>query len=353
MIGCKYLVLKPVAFLTNFTFNHLTCNVKEYAKYFGLAFLLFAVVGFINGWSDRPETARDKLYREMTVVKIGDRFYFELTSESLYRFYYSVDSDSIESFNESLTYSLQYFASSMGKTTARHNEIVEKIGAVIGPTAGISVSAYSVIESLKKPRFFSWKGLKNNLSFLIGSVSGYLLGEWAGANIWTGVNSDLAATLIREDRQMWQTAEKKRLIATLLELQTTENAKIEGLKNVALLGDDPVGLCECPFNQKITHTLQQLIHSEGGLNSEDFDRVEKLKESHDRARHSQPYDEVKKMINGRMVHLISDGGNVKLQEASGYNQANWEVNCLKLCELLSTAPGSYSTALPEPVVAVP
>ena len=308
--------------------------MREFFQYFLVAFVVFVVVGFISGWRLRKDKAAEKLYPLMEVVNKGNQYFLKVQTSS-YSYLYDVDKNSIEDFNESLAVTARYEENSLTRTTNQHNEIVETVGQLLGPTAGVSVSVYQVFNAVKKPRFWSFQNFKKNVSLVIGSVTGYLIGKWIGSNFRTSPESDLALEILNDDMEMWKKAEHIRLKASLMEIQTTRDATLFGYNNVGIVGNDPVNMCNCSFGNRVKDELQALIKRKEDLTSTDFVIVDELYGKYHDAKNSDAYNEINRMSTGRTVAEKSKPGTSNsISKSLGYSESSWLSNCQTLCALL-------------------
>ena len=297
--------------------------------------MVFAIVGFIAGWNDRKEIAANKIYKELEIIKKGDQYYLEISYDGKFRYHYSVDNNTLESVAQSRENLLAYAQNSLGKASDRNNEIVSKLGNFIGPTAGVSVSVYSAMDFIKKPKAWAWSNIKKNVAMLLGGISGYFVGEYIGSNIWTDPDSDLAQELINDDMAMWESFERKMLIATLIEMQTTKDAVIFGTNNIAMIGDDPMQLCQCGFSKKLESTLQQYLKKTQGFNSEDFRTVDGFQTKLNKAYSLETYSELNKLSTAHSLSKVNSTNKFNsLKSGMGYSDKKWKANCAKLCTAL-------------------
>lgn len=308
--------------------------MNEFLKYFLSAFVVFVVVGVIAGWSDRKDIAAEKLYPFTEVVKVNDNYFLKIESED-YRYLYSVDDNSISDFDEDLAITARYEQNSLTKTSAQHNQIVETVGQFLGPTAGVSVSLYQVVNATKKPGFWSAQSFKKNVTLVIGSITGYLVGKWAGSNYKTSPDSDLAIELMSKDMDMWKRAEHLRLKATLMEIQTTSDAHMFGYNNVGILGNDPIIMCNCEFSTKVKDELQLLIKQKIDLTSADFQMVDNYYGKFLKAKTSQAYRALQQMTPAKIASDKTGAKTTKaISKKLGYTEQAWNSNCSLLCSHL-------------------
>lgn len=307
--------------------------MKDILRYFLLAFLVFTIVGIVAGWSHRKEVAADKLYPLIETVDRDGRYYLQAQTDDYY-YLYSVDDNTIEEFEESMALTAQYEQDVVNNTSKQHNQIVQTIGDMLGPTAGASLTLAQAVNAFKKPKFWSVQSFKKNVTLLIGSLSGYFVGEWIGKNFRTSPGSPLSNRLLSEDMVMWQRAEHLRLKATLMEIQTTKNALLFGRKNVGLTGNDPVMLCNCNFSKLVEQKLQYLLRLGGDLGSGDFSEVYGLYHSYLLATESPSYQYIKKMEPVRAMAKRSATSSSPTAQKLGYSPIKWVVNCSALCNSL-------------------
>ncbi len=307
--------------------------MKEILKVFIPVFLLFFAVGIFYGWDDRREVASDKLFAQMEVSRTDGHYFMEVRHEGEYHYRYSVDDHSIDLLDESLATTVKGYNNSLGKTSKRQNEIVAQIGNIIGPTAGIGITAERAIALTKKPKLLTAQSLRKNLTVLVGTICGYYVGEWVGSNYKTSPDSELAIGLLKSDTSMWKRAAHLKLKATLIELQTNENARLMNENNTNKLADDPIRMCACSFYDSTETVLQRLLNSRYHITSANFREVDLLKRKHDSVKNSDSY----KWIKAKAVYHEASRhtqATDAINRARGYSPELWRENCRDLCSQL-------------------
>ncbi len=311
-----------------------------FLKCFLPAFCLFFVLGAVAGWGDRKEIAAVKLYG-LTKAKLNKQeqcYYLVAKCDDEKVIRYSVDNNTchIDYENSSLENGIRALeASSIGKPSKRHMKYINMMSSFIGgPTAGITYAKFFKASSGKR-KFWTVSNLRKHIYAIIGAITGYTVGNHLGKNYDTNFDSELISEIIK-DKEMWRNFEKKRLCATLKEIQAREGAKFRSITalNVYPHKDDPIVKCVPTFNDNVNRYIKMILQPEFDPTSKNFTFVCNLKEKHERLQNSAEYNELVRLISyGATTKRLTD--HPALQERLGYSKERWD----GLCRLLKESIG--------------
>lgn len=314
-----------------------------FLKYFIPAFCLFAVVGFVAGWGDRQEIAAGKLYQltEARKDSQGKRYHLVAQCANADEIHYSIDDNTVQFGDENspLSEALDFHASSIGKPSNRHMKYIGLLGSFIGgPTAGITYAKFLNVSNGKN-KFWTWNNLKNNLYVIIGSITGYALGDYLGKNYDTDCGSELWYDIVN-DKEMWRKFEKARLVVTLKEIQAREGAKFNQVtgRNVYPLLEDPIALCNPTFNNRVNGFIDMVRQLDFDPTSEQFALLDNLNEKHERLQNSETYSELVRLVKYRLIATRKKPAKTNyevLLENRGYSEEKWDDLCRQLNESIA------------------
>ncbi len=313
-----------------------------FLRYFLPAFILFAVAGFVAGWSDRQEIAANKLYRLTEVEKDGQgqRYYLVAQCANAYKMLYSVDDNTVQFGHENspLNGALAFHASSIGKPSDRHMKYIGMLGSFVGgPTVGITYSKILKSSSGKK-NFWTVNTLKKNIYVIIGAITGYALGNHLGKTYDTDCDSEPWHDIV-SDVEIWRNFEKARLTVSLKEIQVREGAKFTDFagRNAYPMMEDPIAMCNPTFNDRVNGFIKKVRQLDFDPTSEQFALLDDLKEKHERLQNSATYSKLVRLAPYRLMATRNQTTSKDYQallEKGGYSKEKWDDLCRQLNESL-------------------
>lgn len=303
-------------------------------RFFVPAFLLFAGVGIVSGWGHREETARKNLYRNIVPRNEGQQYFLRVQCKDQYAFENNVDTQVGKFINREQSINEALKLGSM-KPSGRHVGYASLLGAFLGGPAG-GITASSLLKDVKKTKFWSLKQLKKTLFGIVGSISGFALGNWISSTYDTKCSSDKAKGLL-DDKEMWKKFERAWIVATIKEIQTLVGARFTEItgRNVYPLNDDPITLCNIVANDKVNSLIENVREISRDFISEDFSTVVSFKKKHDRIKQIPAYHNLIRLLPYRIT--FKKYGKKKFElifEKMGYSNEIWESLCQQLREII-------------------
>lgn len=323
--------------------------MKEFLKYFFPTVLLFMSIGFVAGWTERGKSAALGLYAASDVVSLNDKYFISVDCGTNYTFRFSVDSGA-GSFDRDKTPSdtvVHYQKTSLEKPSENHMKIVASLGTMLG--GGFAEHSRRklselIAESKKKPKFWTWKNLKNNVYSVLGMITGYAIGNSFSRYYDVGCESDIALEIL-DDKETWNRFKMLRLLATAAELQNIKNA------NVSVAGGyndpfkrDPIKLCNTTLSANLSELEDSLEQSDPTLNSYHYANLDNFNKRYLSAAPSEVYRELSRLSVVYVAEKTSTLKNKEIFEKKyrsiakkiGYSEEKWQELCRQLEELTAS-----------------
>lgn len=288
--------------------------MKDFIKYFLLAFIPLLVYGFYNGYTKRAEVVRNKLYQDIRLRGENGKFSFIHFCDGEPTFTFDVDSDT---FERPLEISGMVASAHLEDAPSeRHLEYKELVGAFLGGSSAlVTFKDFEKITTQKS-------SILKVVGTVVGGVSGYLLGKWLGSHYATGCDSQLAFEIL-EDKNEWQRVEQTYMLFSLLGMKWRGRPVLFGetAMNVNPLGQDPLFEIDSPLKENLDYLKEKCEQKSANFSSEDFERLSKIEEVYSRLTQHGIY-------KGLLFHKERKVLNrIGVQQQTGYfafSQQKWD-----------------------------
>jgi hypothetical protein len=244
--------------------------MKDFIKYFLLAFIPLLVYGFYNGYGQRKEVVRAKLYQDIRLRGDGERFYFVNYCDDQPAYTFDVDSDTLR---RPLEFSAMAASARLEDAPSeRHLEYKELVGAFLGGSGAlVTFKDFDKLTTQKS-------SIIKVVATAVGGVSGYLLGKWLGSHYATGCDSQLAIEIL-ENKGEWQAVEQTYVKFSLMGMKWRGRPLLFGdnAKNMNPVGEDPLFEIDSPLKQDFEFLKQRCESIATNFASPDFHRLLRIK----------------------------------------------------------------------------
>ena len=311
-------------------------QAKKAGASFAAAFSLFLGIGFLAGWDHRIESATDGVYSRLALT-CGEHdgpclLEHACDTKPTHRF----DIDNNETTRDlGVAYAAVQFQR-YGIPSERHLKHRALVAGLLGgPTAAITY------KDLAKARTANptWFTTARIIASIVGGITGYSLGFWAGSNYDVGCDSALADEVLTNKETM-RLAERERFIFELQILQSGDKAIVAGSgRNTNPLADDPIVLCNSSLHTRIRSLEQLAGEVDADLKSKDFQTMAAIKELFESLSKTDAYATV---VNLRAAHFIHERGQLELAGRLSYTLERWNQACSDLEEAVQPRLRSIS-----------
>jgi len=246
--------------------------MKDFIKYFLVAFIPFLIYGFYNGYGQRAAVIKSKLYQDMRLEADDGKFYFRHYCNGAPTYDFDTDSDT---FTRSLAAGGRLASTHLEDAPSeRHLEYKELVTAFLGGGTATALFTFKDFEKITAQK----SSIVKIIATLVGGVSGYLLGKWLGSNYRTDCDSPLALAILENDKE-WLNVEQTYMLFSLLGLKWRGRPLLfgENSKNMNPLGEDPLFEINSPLKQEFGYLKEKCERKSENFSSQDFARLCKLK----------------------------------------------------------------------------
>jgi hypothetical protein len=298
--------------------------IRDVLRYFLPLFFLFLVIGFLNGWPQRPETVHQALYKDTHVMEERGRYYLRHKCREDWTYRFSVDDDDPRPEVRDLAAALK--STGFGAPSDEHMQYYNLLGAFLGGGAG----GYNYRDLLRKPPpQTTWlqHARKTILGFL-GAISGYSLGNWLGARYDTACDSALARRVLSKS-DTWRRFEMDRLKLTLTELLYQRKPLLapSGGRNLDPLADDPVFQCSAALKARVDRMADFLSREQANPGSAEFQAVDSVKSGYEKAKAAPEYATLVQMHKKGVFQKLAKEKAPELAGRLDYSKAKWDEAC--------------------------
>jgi len=290
--------------------------MKDFVKYFLLAFIPFLLYGFYKGTTLRNEVVRDVVYKNIRLAPKNDKFYFRHICEGQETHRFDVDADtftrSLETGGQLASYELQ------DAPSERHLEYKELVTAFLSSGTATALLTFKDFEKIASKN-------KSTISKIVGTflggISGYLLGKWLGSHIGVGCDSQLA-TMLLENEQEWRSIENTYMYFSLLGMKWRGRPLLFGkdARNMNPVGQDPLFELDTPLRTDYQFLKQRGEQASVNFNSEDFACLYRLKKVYNSIADTPDYNRLVQQYQFRTVKRIGRTSPENL----AFDQAKWD-----------------------------
>lgn len=217
--------------------------IRRGLPYFLAAFFLFLCIGFLTGWGEREENARDAIYAgiEYGVRDDGQpALQFTCDADGM-RYDYLVDSNT-------LVRNSAVLESRIAGNPSEQNQALRTAALAFfgGPMGAVSYkTAWEAIGQARKRPL--WLQATRIVASILGGISGYALGYWQGSHWRIDCDHDMGRFVLA-DEAAWRVREEYYFHLMAWELVAGESARptTGGARNTNPLDDGPFVICKTP-----------------------------------------------------------------------------------------------------------
>ncbi len=288
--------------------------MKDFIKYFLLAFIPLLVYGFYNGYSKRTEIVKNKLYQDIRLRGENGKFSFVHFCDGEPTYTFDVDSDTFERSLE--IGGILASAHLEDAPSERHLEYKELVGTFLGGSSVLfTFKDFEKITTQKT-------SIIKIIGTMVGGVSGYLLGKWLGSNYATGCDSQLALEIL-EDENEWRRVEQTYMLFSLLGMKWRGRPVLfgESAMNVNPVGQDPLFEIDSPLKKNLDYLKEKCEQKSANFSSADFERLSKIEEVYSQITRHDIY---KALLFHKQRHVLNRIGTPQQTGYFAFNQEKWD-----------------------------
>lgn len=302
-------------------------DIKKAVPYFLLGFALFSVIGFFSGWDHRKESITNNIYASVMGDRDANGYFLvhECGDEWTHKFY--VEEDQVK--RDPAISAKHAKAFRHGPPSERHLKHRDLVISLLG-----GISGGFTYKDVKKGFNSEVSGkayAMRVVAGIVGGISGYALGYWAGSNYDTECDSSLANEIL-SDTENWKQIEREWIYFSISATEYGDNPRLWKYtgENVYPLEDDPIVLCDTSINQALKNLQRDAEKTDIDFGAKHFELLYNLTTRYKAIHGTEEYKTISIMNMGKQV----GEKNKNLARQYGYTPENWKKACSSLEALI-------------------